>query len=175
MEKKKIKNEGQLPQYYAEETHDAIIDADTFEEAQMVMAAKAKSCQHYAYHTTTMFTSYIRCEKCGCNYRRGKQNNRHFWNCGTFLSKGKQYCQEPRIPETTLYQLTAEVLGDTNFTESDLLENVVDIAARDHTLKYTMQSGEQVIKEWKTPSRASSWTPEMKELARQRAILQWRK
>lgn len=174
LEKKKIKNEGQLPQYYAEETHEAIIDAETFEEAQIVMSEKAKATAHYAYHTTTMFTSYIRCGKCGCNYRRGKQNNRHFWNCSTFLQKGKKFCQEPRIPEDILYRLTAEVLGDADFDEADLMENVVDIVASDHSLFFTMQSGEQITKEWNHKSRAESWTPEMKEKARQRAKLQWR-
>ena len=64
--------------------------------------------------------------------------------------------------------------GDADFDEADLMENVVDIVARDHSLFYTMQSGEQITKEWKPKSRAESWTPEMKEQARRRAKLQWR-
>lgn len=170
LQKQKKKNVGQLPQYYAEGTHEAIIDMATFEKAQAIMADKANRCEHYAYHTTSMFTSYIRCGKCGCNYRRGKQNNRHFWNCSTFLSKGKQFCQEPRIPEDILYELTGEVLGTTEFTERNLFDKVADIIACDHTLTYNLQNGGTVIKEWRPKSRSASWTPEMKEQARQRAI-----
>jgi len=172
LQKKKLKNTGQLAQYYAENTHEAIIDSDTFEQAKVVMAEKAKACESYSHHTTTMFTSYIRCGKCGKNYRRGCQNNRHFWNCTTFLSKGKKYCHEPRIPEDTLYRLTAEVIGIPDFTEDDLFNSVVDIMAFDHSLTFTLQNGEQVTKEWEAKSRSQSWTPEMKEKARQLAIKQ---
>lgn len=174
LQKKKIKNTGQLTQYYAEDTHEAIIDSDTFEKARVVMAKKAKECEHYSYYTTTMFTSYIRCGKCGKNYRRGKQNNRHFWNCATFLSKGKHYCQEPRIPENTLYRLTAEVIGVADFTEDDLFNSIVEIVANDHTLTFVLKTGEQIIKEWEHQSRSKSWTPEMKEQARQHALKQRR-
>lgn len=174
LQKQKRKNEGQLPQYYAEDTHEAIIDMATFEQVQAVMAGKARSCEQYSHHNTTMFTSYIRCGKCGCSYRRGKQNNRHFWNCSTFLSKGKQYCQEPRIPEDILYEITGEVLGAADFSEPDLFENVIDIVAYDHTLTYNLQNSETVIKEWKPKSRSASWTPEMKEKARQRTVKQRR-
>lgn len=174
LQKQKLKNQGQLAQYYAENTHEAIIDYDVFEQARIVMAEKAKACEHFSYHTTTMFTSYIRCGKCGKNYRRGKQNNRHFWNCTTFLSKGKAYCQEPRIPEKTLYRLTAEVIGIEDFSEDDLFNTIIEIIANDHTLTYILQNGEKVIKEWKHQSRSKSWTPEMKEQARQAALKQRR-
>ncbi len=43
-----------------------------------------------------------------------------------------------------------------------------------HTLTYNLQNGETVIKEWKPKSRSASWTPEMKEQARQRAVKQRR-
>ena len=174
LQKQKRKNEGLLPKFYAKETHEAIIDMETFLQAQAIMADKAKACEYYAYHTTTMFTSYIRCGKCGCNYRRGKQNNRHFWNCSTFLSKGKQFCQEPRIPEDILYEITGEVLDAADFSEADLFDNITDIVACDYTLTYNLQNGETVIKEWKPKSRSASWTPEMKEQARQRAVKQRR-
>jgi len=172
LQKKKLKNTGQLAQYYAENTHEAIIDSMTFEKAQLVMAEKAKACESYSHHTTTMFTSYIRCGKCGKNYRRGKQNNKHFWNCTTFLSKGKAYCQEPRIPEDILYRLTAEVIGIPDFCEDDLCNSVIDIVAYDRTLTFTLQNGVRVTKEWKHNSRSKSWTPEMKEKARQAALKQ---
>lgn len=172
LQKEKLKNVGILPQYYAEGTHESIISIEIFEAVQEIMAQKAKTCEHYAYHTNTMFTSYIRCGKCGHNYRRGKQNGRYFWNCSVFLSQGKSHCQEPRIPEDTLYRLTAEVLGITDFTEDDLFEAITDIVAFNHTLTFNLQTGEKIVKEWQPRSRAKSWTPEMKETARQRVLKQ---
>ena len=174
LEKKKLKNDGHISKYYAEETHKAIIDIETFNQAQIVMAEKSKTCESYSYHTTTMFTSYIRCGKCNHNYRRGKQNNKHFWNCSTFLSKGKSMCQEPRISESTLYQLTSEVIGIADFSEEDLFNSVIEIVAFDHTLTYRLKNGKEIIKHWLPTSRSKSWTPEMKEQARQRTLTQRR-
>ena len=37
LEKKKCPNRGELPQYYAEGTHEAIVDMDTYEKAQEVL------------------------------------------------------------------------------------------------------------------------------------------
>ena len=37
LEKKLVKNEGELAQYYAEGTHDAIIDEETFAKAQEII------------------------------------------------------------------------------------------------------------------------------------------
>ncbi|MBQ7504710.1 MAG: recombinase family protein [Ruminococcus sp.] len=174
LEKKKLKNKGQLPQYYAEETHDGIIDSDTFEQVQVIMAEKARKCLPYSGYTTTMFTSFIRCGKCGYNYKRGCSNKKHFWNCRMFLMKGKSICQEPRIPEDLLYQITSEIIGVPDFTEDDLTDSIIDIVALDHTLTFHLTNGETIEREWHHKSRAESWTPEMKEIARKRAIIQWR-
>lgn len=174
LEKQKLKNDGCLMQYYAEGTHEAIIDKNTFEKAKEIMDATAKACEHYSYFTTTIFTGQIRCGKCGHNYRRGKQNDRYFWNCSAFLSKGKSVCQEPRIPEDILYQLTAEVIGTDDFSEDDFHAVIESIEAVDHTITYSLKNGTKVTKEWKPKSRADSWTAEKKEQARQRALKQRR-
>ena len=88
--------------------------------------------------------------------------------------KGKHVCQEPRIPEDLLYQITSEIIGVTDFTEDDLTDSIIDIVAHDHTLTFHLTNGETIEREWQHKSRAESWTPEMKETARQRAIIQWR-
>ena len=58
------------------------------------------------------------------------------------------------------------------FTEDDLIEAITDIVAFNHTLTFNLQTGEKIVKEWQPHSRAKSWTPEMKETARQRALKQ---
>ena len=65
------------------------------------------------------------------------------------------------IPETTLTALTADLdIGD-----------LTEIIAEDrNTLIFRFKDGKKAVKRWQDRSRAESWTPEMKEAARQKAI-----
>lgn len=64
--KKKKVNEGEIPQYYVEDNHEAIIDPDTFEMVQREMEKRGKGRKyHSGVHT---FSSKIRCGECGSWY-----------------------------------------------------------------------------------------------------------
>lgn len=70
-------------------------------------------------------------------------------------------------------KMSAEVLDITTFDELIFSEKVVGITAEDnHILVFHLADGTQVRKKWKYRSRAESWTPEMKEAARQRTLQQ---
>lgn len=43
LDKKLLKNEGELPRYYAEDTHEGIIDKDTFDKVQLIVAERKRS------------------------------------------------------------------------------------------------------------------------------------
>ena len=107
----KIENKGQLPQYYAEETHEAIIDKETFLLVQELLKAK----QDYftpdkPTNVTYPFTGMIHC---GCYekyYRRKVQKYRTLWICWTYNARGKKFCPESKqIPEDILYDKCCEV------------------------------------------------------------------
>lgn len=60
--KKTRKNHGELPQYFVENTHEAIIDPDTFEMVQREMEKRGKGRKyHSGVHT---FSSKTRCGDC---------------------------------------------------------------------------------------------------------------
>ena len=64
--KKKKVNEGEIPQHYVEDNHEAIIDPDTFEMVQREMEKRGKGRKyHSGVHT---FSSKIRCGECGSWY-----------------------------------------------------------------------------------------------------------
>ena len=64
--KKKKKNEGEVPQYYIHENHEAIIDEKTFELVQKKLAAnRTGRCQVSTKH---IFSSKLKCGDCGCWY-----------------------------------------------------------------------------------------------------------
>lgn len=79
--------------------------------------------------------------------------------------RGKQYCASKQIPETTLQYHTALVTEDIS-TIAKIL------AAPNNTLIYRLKDGSEVIQHWEDRSRAKSWTPEMRQAAKEKALAQ---
>lgn len=171
LEKKKVKNTGQLPKYYAEGTHTPIITAELFEKAQQRQKQRSLHYRKDTPITHTAFSGLIQCPKCGRNYKRITNNGSVGWNCSTYLTEGKSKCHGKKIPETTLEAVTAEVLNLPSFDEKSVTENIERIIVpKPNHLLYVLKNGSSVKKVWKDHSRKDSWTSEMKEKARQQAL-----
>lgn len=176
IEKKTVKNTGELPMYYAEGTHEAIIDKETFEKAQAVLAAVKEKYGNHRPPKHYAFTSRIKCGICGDNFKRVTTNGKVTWNCRNFQEHGKAVCPSKQIPESILKSVTAEVLGLDNFDEDTFTERIDHIGVPGaNQLIYVFADGHREERTWKDRSRSESWTPEMKEAARQRALQQRRK
>lgn len=163
LSKRQIKNDGRLPQYLAEGTHPAIIDADTFELAQEIRKQRAEIYGSDGVRKLTAFTSKIVCDECGKHYKRGIANGKHFWHCSTFLSLGKEFCgTSKQIPESVLTALAEEFGGMSNIAE-------IHVPAS-NKLTFVLLDGTTAEREWQDRSRRESWTAEMREAARQKQI-----
>ena len=85
--------------------------------------------------------------------------------------KGKEACPARQIPEEELYRVTSEVLGLAEFDADTLHSKITAMRAEnDCTLVFTLADGTECVKRWIPRSRRNSWTPEMKERARQRTL-----
>lgn len=114
--KKTLVNHGELPQYHATDTHEAIIDMDTFIAVQDEIQRRAEQHHHQEQAVQSYpFTGMLICDNCGKHYRRKITAARPVWICSTFNTMGKAYCASKQISEETLYQVTAEVLGTDFF------------------------------------------------------------
>ncbi|MEG2054537.1 MAG: hypothetical protein RR052_06305 [Oscillospiraceae bacterium] len=60
--------------FYAEATHPAIIDNDTFNSAQAVLAKYTKAQKSRSKPTASEFTSKIICRYCSKNYKHRTSN-----------------------------------------------------------------------------------------------------
>lgn len=162
-----------LSNCFVRSTHDAIIDPATFAIAQERIEALRLAAEERPKPTRSAFTGKICCVKCGKNYKRGRHGDRVFWNCSTYLTKGSKFCRCSQIPEPLLYSITTEVLGLEEF-DPDIFESKITVieAHDDNTLVFCFTDGTQTVKRWQHRSRAESWTPEMREKARQRTAQQ---
>lgn len=168
--KKTRMNTGELPQYHAANTHEAIISLETFQQVQEEMQRRAKKYAHPRLKTDYPFSGLIVCAGCRKHYRRKTTAGGPVWICGTYNAKGKAYCAAKQIPEAILEQITLEVLDETELAP-DLHDKISAIHAdKNNTLTYIFPSGETVTKHWKDRSRADSWTEEMKQVARERQL-----
>jgi DNA invertase Pin-like site-specific DNA recombinase len=163
--KRRVRNIGQLPRYYAEGTHPAIISMDTFEKAQKIISERA---EYYAASEGTKkrtypFTGKILCENCGKHYKRKSANGRHFWQCATFLQWGKDFCNKSKqVPEEILETLAAEFGG---------MESIAEIRVPEaNQLVFVLTDGSNHERMWQDRSRSESWTAEMRQTARERQL-----
>lgn len=178
--KKSIENHGEVRQYYVENSHQAIIDNDTFSAAQRESQLRKI---RYSYlrtrrrnATPNLFTGLITCGLCGSAYRKRTAHAPYkpepVWICSKFFELGKSACPSQQIPEDILIRKTKEVLGDNIINRDILLDKIAQIKVIGHfRLQYRLKDGSVQNVVWNHKSRKDSWTPEMKEKARQRALL----
>lgn len=174
--KKHCINKGELPKYYVEKSHEPIIDKDTFLRVQDEITKRAKKYSKGNNLNAYAFTSKIKCNLCGKNYNRkiaasGTRYEKPVWICSTFNTYGKKHCSSSQIPEEILETISAEVLGISHFDKNVFEEKIKQIIVPNKgELRFIFKDGSQVTKTWNYPSRSESWTPEMKQLARENKI-----
>ena len=171
LSKKLVHNNGQLPKFYAECTHPAIIDQETFDKAQAILNSRRIKCKTKSsicsrYH----FSSLLQCGLCGKKYKRKDRKGKVAWYCSTFLEKGKTACPSKQVPETVLYSLSTEVLGLEGFSSDVFRKEIAEILVPEPgKLIFVFYDGHTVEKIWRHKSRSESWTEEMRETARNHA------
>ena len=171
IEKKLMPNNGELPKYYAEDTHEAIIDRETFDKAQERLAILAQQTSKRKNRTNSVFSGLVRCGLCGNTYKRTTHKDRHFLSCTTYEKHGKSACAAKRIPEETLISLTCEILKIDKLDSDTLRSRITAIRIeQNNTVVFGLDDGSEIKKQWKDRSRSESWTDEMKEAARQKAL-----
>lgn len=166
------KNHGELPMYYAEGTHEPIIEKDVFQKVCKNLEENRQRVKSSRQANNIYpFTSKIKCMNCGKNFKRKKYRSVPYWNCTTYLEEGKDYCFSKRIPEEILMSKACEVLGINNFDEKLFAKNVKQILVPNHELlTFVFHDGNEVTLKWENKSRSESWSEEMRLKARERAI-----
>ena len=166
IDKKIVRNNGELPRVFVEGSHPPIIDQATFDEVQVILKrnkvdhAGRKAPEH------SEITSRIICPKCNKAYRHVTSNGSTGWNCSTYMTEGKAKCHGKKIPDTTLRNLIAELLGLPEY-DADAFGKLIDsiYPYEGNRLVFNFKDGTVREATWKDRSRTESWTPEMKAKA----------
>ncbi len=123
---KKIKaNEGEVPQYYVENSHPAIISPDVFDMVQHEMKRRKESGGHHS--GASCFSSKIVCGECGYFYgskvwHSTSKYRRTIWQCNHKF-KGLDKCGTPHFDEDTLKQLFIDTFNQLVTNKDEIMEN----------------------------------------------------
>ena len=174
--KAKKRNQGELPQYYVEGSHEAIIDQETFYRVQDELKRRAEQYEtgNSVVKDHNPLAQKITCGLCGKHFIRRFGNTaakykRPLWICQTYLTKTKAACPSRRISEKVLLPILAGVLGLPD--EDDVLEEssrIQEITVFPDGRLIIRADDEIVERHWENPSRALSWTDEMKQEAKRK-------
>lgn len=136
---KKMKaNEGEVPQYYVEHSHEAIIPPEEWEKVQLELARRKDSGRRT--HCNSPFAAKLVCGDCGEYYgskvwHSTSKYRRTIWQCNAKF-QGDKKCQTPHLYEkdleeyfvVALSRLLADreaLLGDGRLILDELLDSSV--------------------------------------------------
>jgi hypothetical protein len=104
--KKMVKNEGQVPQYYVEQSHPAIVTAEIFDLVQQEMSKNALLGQGRS--NASPFSGRVVCAACGeyfspKTWHSQDAYKKRVWQCaGKYRERGCPKCQTPHLSEEQL-------------------------------------------------------------------------
>jgi len=110
--KKRVKNEGHLPQYYVENNHEAIIPKELFLQAQEELHRRnniytGTDKNKRIYSSKYALSTITFCGDCGDIYRRTYWNvhgrKEIVWRCVTRIEQGPKVCKSRTVKEGDLY------------------------------------------------------------------------
>jgi DNA invertase Pin-like site-specific DNA recombinase len=113
LQKKMKVNEGEVPQYYVENSHPAIINPDEWDLVQAEFSRRKELGQRYS--STSVFASKLICGDCGTPYGAKEWHStdkyrRTVWQCNNKF-KGKEKCSTPHLYEQDIKALFLRALG----------------------------------------------------------------
>lgn len=143
LNKKRVLNDGIVPQYYVENSHEAIIPKEIFMRVQVEKLRRANMTsgkgKKRVYSSKYALSSIVYCSKCGDIYRRIKWNNRGLkytvWRCCTRVENGPKACDADTIKEIVLHQVTIDAINRLIEEKTDLKEiinkNIEKVISKD--------------------------------------------
>jgi site-specific DNA recombinase len=129
--KKQVVNKGEIPQYYVEGAHEAIIDPVVFEMVQAELANRSNGKNRHS--ATSLFSSRIKCGQCGNWYgakvwHSNSKYRRTVYQCNRKF-EGATKCTTPHYSEDQIKQHFITALNKLIADRDEILANLGEIKA----------------------------------------------
>ena len=163
-------NYGELPQYFVENHHEAIIPMEVWQQVQDERARRRKlGAMGNPHIQTSALTSKIKCSYCNRSFqhssRKLKNGRTTFWECATRKSGKGNPCGTGEIRDDILYEMLGGILK-CEVTQEVIREKLDFITVSDgNKLEFHLLSGEVFYREYVSNKRIESWTEERRKQA----------
>lgn len=132
LSKKKKVNQGEVPQYYVEHNHDAIIEPAVFEAVQKQMDVRQTGRNRQS--SAGVFSGKIKCGDCGSWYgskvwHSNSKYRRVVWQCNHKFDGGKKCCT-PHLDEETIKGFFVKVVNILTMERDEIAANFHAIKER---------------------------------------------
>lgn len=119
---RQVKNIGQLPQYYVENSNPAIVEKDEYKAARELKQSRTynKGCKR----KQTPLTGKLRCPECGRVFRRQMIREKEYWIC-CGKSAGETDCQYRRIRRDAVYDTFITMVYKLKDNRKELVEPLI--------------------------------------------------
>ncbi|MBQ9616312.1 MAG: recombinase family protein, partial [Selenomonadaceae bacterium] len=154
---RKVRNKGQKPKYFAEDCGPAIIDKETYQQVQTLMAEKKEQYPRKP-EVETVLHRRIYCAECGSLCKRKVCNGIIYWVCRRH-DDGKSNCPSQQIPEAELEEVIRNCYGKLHHGRDTVLRPMLT------------QLGELRKRELRANNRICDIDREMARLAEQNLVL----
>ena len=133
LSKKRVVNNGIVPQYYVENSHEPIIPREIFMQVQEELIRRAnlytgKNGKKRVYSSRYALSSIVYCGECGEIYRRVHWNNRGcrsiVWRCVSRLEEKGSDCCLPTVNEETLQNAVVKAINEALCSKNTFLETL---------------------------------------------------
>ena len=133
--KKRVKNNGIVPQYYVENSHEAIIPREVFMQVQEELVRRrivhtSPNGKTRTFSSNHCFAQIVICGKCGEVFRRVHWNNRGkksvVWSCVSRLENTGLFCDARTVLEGTIEQVLVTAINQTLCDKDSFLTTLRD-------------------------------------------------
>lgn len=143
--KKRVKNNGLVPQYYVENSHKAIIPREVFMQVQEELVRRrivhtSPNGKNRTFSSNHCFAQIVLCGNCGEVFRRVHWNNRGkksiVWRCVSRLENTGLFCDARTVSESQIEQILVTAINNTLSGKdaflSVLKDNIATVLTREN-------------------------------------------
>jgi len=119
-------NEGEIPSYYVEDSHPAIIDPVEFDMIQVELARRKTIGRNYS--STGLFASKLYCADCGGVFGRkvwhsNDKYRRVIWQCNSKFKHEHSKCSSPTLTEKNIQEMFLKAYASLILQRRDIIED----------------------------------------------------
>lgn len=130
LNKKIVKNTGQMTQYHVKGSHPAIITEEMYNLVQEELKKRKSRCQHH--YSTNIFTGRIFCGECGRVYGPRVQHSNDKYRRVVYMCNGKyeqkgHICKTPFLTEAKIKESFVKAVNKLESHKDGVLKNIEEL------------------------------------------------